>query len=255
MKIVNKNLGSDYEEINLYVFADLHIGDKDCNVEEIINKVKEVQKDDNAKVILNGDLMNNAIVDSVSDVYGEELIPHEQLNKIIEIFSPIKDKILLVSEGNHEKRTYKKVGISPSRLIAYTLNTTFVEGAWLLFLSFGKNMSREDRNTVYSIYGMHGSGGGKRIGSKVNRVEDMTKNIDADIFIHSHLHTPLVATSSRFRVDYRNRISKRIEQLLVITSAFLNFGGYGEESGFSPVSTRFPIINLKGKERKFKAIL
>lgn len=250
MEIVKKSLSRDLKYVNLYTFADLHIGDKFCNIEKIINRIEDIKNDDNAFVILNGDLMNNAIAGSVSDFYGELLTPQQQMERVVELFEPIKHKILLVSEGNHEKRSYKKVGLSPSRFIAFTLGADFIEGAWLLFLDFGIYNRRQDRSTTYTIYGKHGTGGGKRLGSKMNRVEDMSNIIDADLIIHSHVHTPMTAPVQKQRIDWRNKCIMNYTQYLLITNAYLNFGGYGEEMGFAPSSMIMPKVRLSGTERQ-----
>lgn len=39
------------------------------------------------------------------------------------------------------------------------------------------------------------------------------------------------------------------------TNAFLNYGGYGEEKGFAPTSTKYPKIILNGIDREVKALI
>lgn len=83
----------------------------------------------------------------------------------------------------------------------------------------------------------------------------MAEVIDADIFIHSHTHVPMVLRKSFFRTDYRNRKATQIEQIFINTNSFLNFGGYGEEKGFAPTSTKYPKIILSGIEREVKVLI
>jgi hypothetical protein len=83
----------------------------------------------------------------------------------------------------------------------------------------------------------------------------MAEVIDADVFIHSHTHVPMVLRKTFFRVDYRNEKATQIEQLFVNTNSFLNFGGYGENFGYSPTSTKYPKIILDGVERKATAVI
>ena len=35
----------------------------------------------------------------------------EQIQQAVELFGPVKDKILAITTGNHERRTYNKEGI------------------------------------------------------------------------------------------------------------------------------------------------
>ena len=65
----------------------------------------------------------------------------------------------------------------------------------------------------------------------------------------------LVNSSFFIRVDYRNRKVTEVEQLFLNTNGFLDYGGYGENFGYSPTSTKYPKIILNGIERKTEAIL
>ena len=83
----------------------------------------------------------------------------------------------------------------------------------------------------------------------------MAEVVDADVFLVSHTHTPMILRKKFFRVDYRNNKVTEVDQLFVNTNAFLNYGGYGESFGYSPTSTKYPKIILNGIERKTEAIL
>ena len=107
----------------------------------------------------------------------------------------------------------------------------------------------------YAIYGKHGHGGGRKVGAKAIRLFEMAEVIDADVFLHSHTHVPMVLRKTFFRVDYRNEKATPIEQLFVNTNAFLNFGGYSENYGYHPTSTQYPKIILDGVKRKATAVI
>lgn len=255
IKIFDIELPNHYDKIRVNVFSDIHIGDPLCDVEYLQQRINRVKQIDNAVVILNGDLINNAIKSSVSDVYSDTLTPHQQVNEVVRLFEPIKDKILFACDGNHETRTYKETGISPTEIIADKLGIPFTETTWYLFLAFGKNNGRDTRNTVYSFYGAHGSGGGSTIGSKMNRLTKLGNYSDADCIIHSHTHVPATFKEDTFRVDYRKRGITQITRTFVNTNAFLKFGGYGAVKGFSPSSRVQPEIILDGTKRDIKVII
>jgi len=107
----------------------------------------------------------------------------------------------------------------------------------------------------YAIYGKHGAGGGRKVGAKAIRLFEMAEIIDADVFIHSHTHVPMVLRKTFYRVDYRNEKATLIEQLFINTNGFIRYGGYSEDKGFAPTSTIYPKIILDGKERKVKAVI
>jgi predicted phosphodiesterase len=257
MNIVNVELPNYLNEVRIRVLADSHIGDGLADLKLVKKFIKDVEENNDMYLIVNGDLINNATRTSVSDSYGEVMTPDEQIDYLVDLLMPVKDKILVITSGNHEDRTYRTDGIKLIKRVARELGIEdrYVEVAYLLYVAFGKNRGRDNRKTVYSIYGKHGRGGGKRIGSKTNKLEDMAKIIDADVFLHSHTHMPAIFKLSRFRVDYRNRKKSRMNMLFVNTNAFLDYGGYGEEKGYPPASKDYPEIILEGYERKAKAVL
>ena len=246
-----------YTSLEILPFADVHIGDPLMDKRRVRQFISEVLEEPNRYVIVNGDILNWASKNSVSDVYTEELSPNEQIDIACELLEPIKDRILVMIDGNHEKRAWKSEGISPMYQVAKRLNIfdKYSPGAYLLFISFGKSQGRTSRKMIYSLYGRHHTSGGKRPGSKANALEDMSMIIDADIYMVSHSHLPLGMKKSFFRCDYRNRKITQVDKLFVNSNAFLNYGGYGEELGFSPTSTQYPKIILDGIERNAKVLI
>ena len=174
------------------------------------------------------------------------------------MFSPIKDKILCITHGNHENRTYKKEGINLSYLIAAQLGLQdrYTPTSAVIFLRFGKgNKHLHDRKISYTIYALHGSGGGRKEGAKAIRLADMASIIDTDIYIHSHTHLPMVIKQAFHRIDVMNSTVAIVDKLFVNTAANLKYGGYGEAEEFKPSSMDTPVIYLNGKKKEFNARL
>jgi len=261
LQVITHYLSKELSEVEIEFLSDTHIGDAFCKQNQIRKHIESIASRPNVYVICNGDLINNALCQSVSDTYTETTNPQGQLDEVYDLLLPIKDRILVIDEGNHEMRSYKQAGIKPMEQLANMLfskegaEMVYTSGAWLLYISLGQNKGRDCRQTVYSIYGKHGAGGGKKVGSKMNRLEDMASVIDADVFVHSHTHVPAIFKNARYRVDYRNRSISEHEQTFINTNAWLGFGGYGEEYGFSPASTSPPKLVLNGNKRKVTTIL
>ena len=265
MKTIKVDLSQDILELEIHTFADEHIGDEHCDIKNLMNRIEYVKNTPNAYCILNGDILDNATKTSIGDVYVQELNPMEQLRRATEIFEPIKDKILCVTHGNHENRTYKKEGINLSYLIAKQLGLEdkYSSTAVVLFVRFGKqssghkesNGSGRTRKMCYTIYALHGSGGGRKEGAKAIRLADMASIIDTDIYIHSHTHLPMVMKQAFHRIDLPNSHVSIVDKLFVNTAANLKYGGYGEAGEFKPSSTATPIIYLSGRKKDFKASL
>ena len=118
MKVIKIDLPQDIPMLEIHTFADEHIGDEHCDIKRLLARIEYVKNTPNAYCILNGDILDNATKTSIGDVYMQEFNPMEQLQRAVELFEPIKDKILCITHGNHENRTYKKEGINLSYLIA-----------------------------------------------------------------------------------------------------------------------------------------
>lgn len=256
MKVVKIDLGTAIEAIRLNIFADWHIGDSLCDLKSIIDLVENVRLDKNAFVILNGDLLNNATTESVSDTYSETVPPMDQINMLVKVLEPIKDRILFADIGNHEWRTYRKDGIDLMAVVMMQLGLIdryAVEGG-LVFLRFGHETDH-GRKVRYSLYCTHGSGGGKKEGGKVNRLADLASIVDADMYIHSHTHLPAIIKENFYRVDNCNSSVSEVTKLFVNTSAQLKYGGYGQQASMKPACTDNPVILLNGTKKEMKAIL
>ena len=258
MQVITCDLPRSLTKAEIEVFADLHIGDNHCDMKLIRERIQRVAENDHVYCILNGDLMNNATKTSVSDIYTEDIPPMEQIKRCIELFGPIKDKILCITSGNHEKRTDKKENIDLTEVMAMQLGLQdkFSKGACLLFLRLG-DKGKHGHNTQmrYVIYALHGSGGGRKEGAKATKLADMAGIVDADIYIHSHTHLPMVIKQAFYRTDTRNSTVNLVTKLFVNTSAMLDYGGYGEEYEFKPSAKDCPIIHISGTKREMIARL
>lgn len=259
MKAIKVNLSRDIKTAEVHIFADLHIGDKFCDLESIKSRIEAVKNNKNAYCILNGDIINNATKTSISDCYAEALTPMEQIQRYVELFEPIKDRIIAITQGNHENRTYIKEGVDISELCARQLGLQdrYSRSGAVIFLRIGdiKRKTHANQQVCYTIYCTHGAGGGRKEGAKAIRLADMASIIDVDIYIHSHTHLPMIMKQAFNRIDTHNSTVNCVNKLFVNTSASLNYGGYGQEKEFKPNSKDCPIIYLNGIKKEFTAML
>jgi predicted phosphodiesterase len=256
MKTIKVDLSTDLDHLEIHTLSDWHIGDKSCKMNEIKAVVEHIKTTPYAFAILNGDLLNNATKASVSDCYAETMTPSEQLQTLCDLIEPIKDKVLFVTQGNHEHRTYKSDGIDLTALMTKQLGiyNKYARVGGVLFIRFGEG-SQHHRKMCYTFYITHGSGGGKREGSKANGLCDLASIVDTDIYIHSHTHLPMVIKENFFRIDTANSCVKEIEKLFVNAAASLSYGGYGQEFKFKPANSTSPIIYLDGHKKRYSAQL
>lgn len=259
MKVIKVTLPRTVKDVEIRIFADLHVGDKFCNLAAVKNEIDYVARTPNCYAILNGDIVNNATKTSVSDSYAEILSPMEQIAMYIDLFEPIKDKILVMTQGNHENRTYIKEGIDLTEVVAAQLGLKdrYSKTGAVLFLKLGEHKIKNSKKVpiVYSFYVIHGSGGGRKEGAKAIRLADMATIVDVDIYIHGHTHLPMVLREGFYRTDHSNGVVKYTDKLFINGAARLEYGGYGESFEFKPSSIKCPTLQLSGTHKYANATL
>lgn len=257
LQVIKVDLPEELNKIEIVPIGDAHSGDEWCDEQLLKDIIKYVLEKPYRFVILNGDLINNAIKTSVSDNYGTN-DPEYEIGHIARLFMPIKDRILAMGSGNHEERTLKLTGIDPSRYIAVRLGIEerYASNSFLLFVSVGRSQTHRPshsspRKQVYKIFVQHGYGGGKKNGSKLNNLNSSDSIVaDADLYIMGHTHTPIANVMSTFLCDQSNRQVYRHNKYYLMHNAYLEYGGYGLRQGLSPASTELTYATLITQGRK-----
>jgi predicted phosphodiesterase len=253
VKVIKADLSRDIEILELHTFADEHIGDDCCDLARLKARIDYVANTPNAYCVMNGDILDYASRSSIGDIETREFNIMGQLEKAVELFTPIKDKIICITPGNHENRGYRKEGFDISKMIAMQLGLAdkYAPAAAIIFLRFGKqSLKRGGRPQLYSIYMLHGTGGGRKEGAKAIRLADMAGIVDADIYIHSHTHLPMIMKQAFFRTDLIHSTVTKVPKLFVNTGANLDYGGYGEAAEFKPSCMDTPVIYMRGDKKE-----
>ena len=260
MKLIKINLNEEtgriVDKITIIPIADVHIGDKLANLKLLKEALQRIKDEPNTFTIINGDLCNMALKNSKSDVYSDQLSPMEQVLTATELLEDIKNKILVISSGNHEDRTMKETNIDVTRLIAKQLGIEdrYADAWWYLYLTFGKD--NKGRAITYGITGLHGYGGGRKSGGKINRLEDMSQVVIADLYLMSHTHKPISTKNCIYVPYYQSKSLSKQEMYYLMTNSFLESdGGYAEKMGLAPSNTSLTEAQLNGTKRKVKLLI
>ena len=88
--------------IKLYAIGDVHIGAKEADLEGFSSFLRRLESESDSYMVIVGDVLNNGIKDSVTNVYEETMPPSVQVEYAAELLEPVKDKILGCVGGNHE---------------------------------------------------------------------------------------------------------------------------------------------------------
>lgn len=256
MKVIKKDLSKDFEKITIIPISDVHIGDKQADLKAFRDTIERIKNGPNTFTILNGDLCNIALKNSKSDVYSEDMTPMEQVLKVIEFLEPIRDKILVMSNGNHEERITRETSIDVLQLVAKQLKIEQIYSPswWYLYLSFGE--SNKHKPVLYTITGYHGAGSSQTTGAKANRVKKMSQVVLADVYIMSHVHEPINTKGVIYVPDYQHRSVIRKDMYYAISNSFVNYeGSYAERMGLIPGNNSISEISLDGHKKLVKLIL
>lgn len=258
MKEFKIKLKGESNKFKLVALGDLHIGDKLCDLDLIKDTLAYVKKNKDCYVILNGDLMNNALKTSKSDSYLEQMTIEEEQDLLIELLEPIKDRILVMGTGNHEKRTEVMAGINPLKAVALALGirNKLTDDSYVLDISFGVCCGNKASQNHYLVYGAHGGhGGGRRAGATANALQEMSwVRPDMDLYVHSHTHTKISYHDVIFLYNRKTQKTLEHQRTFYNTNAFLKYGGYAEEKGYKP-SDRHPSALIIESVRKGESMV
>lgn len=256
MKVIKKDLSSDIKKLTIIPISDVHIGDKTANIKAFKEVLDRIKNEPNTYTILNGDLCNIALKTSKSDIFSDELTPMQQVLQVINFLEPIKDKILVMSNGNHEDRITRDTNIDILYLVAKQLHIeqVYSNSWWYLYLTFGN--TNKGRPALYTISGFHGFGGGSTTGGKANKVKKMSQVVLADCYIMSHVHEPINTKGVIFAPDYQHKSIVKKEMYYCISNSFVEYeGSYAEKLGLIPSNTGINEIELDGRKKSIRLIL
>ena len=227
-------VNSDKSNAFIFTLSDLHIGLGNIKyIKAIIDLIKSI---DSAYVILGGDLLDNPIKTSPASPLEDYLTPQEQINKAVELLTPIKDKIVAIIEGNHEKRTEKEAYISITQMLATLLGipNTYKRELAIGYITLNEN--------CYVYVDIH----------KHRKTKNYYSFYNADILILEHTHEyNYIEKPVIFHNKYAKKPSVRTTYEINNGSA-LTFPHYAKCAGYSiqPIGTY--VIELSGKQRNIK---
>jgi len=250
-QIIIKDL-AQFNQVYLVPLADWHIGDRNAAIDVIEGYIDWVAERDNAFVILNGDLINAATKESSAELYDDLTTPDQSYQKVLELCQPIKDKILMITRGNHEEAIYRKVGADYMARLGYDLDVPYKPDGGMV----GLRLSISDKNSHIGmcwIYATHGWGGARTIGAKVKKAQDLMQVAEAHVYVLSHDHTQninrgniLEPPRTHIRLDRPLYMTTK-RKLFVNTGGFIRYAGYIQRKGYTPQDLGTPRVRIELK--------
>lgn len=241
-------------EIVIYPIADLHNGSIEHNAIAWDAIRQEILSQPNAYLILNGDLINNATRSSISNIFEETARPREQKKTMVKHLEPLRDRILCITTGNHERRSVKDADDDPTYDIACKLDIEDLYRQNIAFLNIGIGIRNDTKgvNQAYTIAVTHGSGGGIYTGATVNRNERFGNVIDGlDCLIVGHTHKGVVSRPSKLVIDTANNKVVQRDYVVVSCVSWMEYGGYAAQKMLLPSAHSRPqkLLLKENKQR------
>lgn len=237
----------------LIPLADFHIGDKGFDKKKLQGYLDWVQKESNARIWINGDVLNVATTGSVSSTFDQNLDLKQQIKVAIELLTPVKDKIIGAISGNHEQRLEHYCGYNPLIPVCNALDIPYLGYSAILAIKIQTSRRKREHkkageSQIYTFYCHHTTGGGGTVGGKMNRVaklKDVVGNVDGYIGSHNH-QLGVIPVEARHYNIRGNRIDSQ-RQLLIDTGGFLKWDdGYAEKMQLTPTKLGAVRIRMNG---------
>jgi len=220
----------DGRTIKVWAVADVHIGACESNIGEFRKFLGRIQADSDSYVVLCGDLMNNGVKDSVTNVYEETMPPSAQVDMCAELLEPIADKILGCVGGNHERRSKKAVDLDPLYAVMCMIRKQELYRQSMAFVRI--NMERGKTKEHYALLLVHGASANKK-----RHFAYSVEGVDA--IISGHTHDGVVEKPARLVFTTSNQV--HVQPLVSLTAtSWVDYGGYASRALFLPKTVSNP---------------
>lgn len=233
---------------NIYPLSCLHVGHACCNEKKLKEDIATIAKDPYGIVFLLGDLCDSVLysdkrfdAESIADwVYdldadvrnklGRHALVDKQVERTAELLKPIATQIFGVVRGNHEEKILKTCSTDMTYRIASELSKTAgraikyfgVEG--FVRLRFGRGKGDKIRTSTHvetlTVHLHHGHGGGRKSGSKVNRLADFFIHSNAELVLTGHGHERLDTDADTYHIPSRGKTTMQ-RRVAVMTGTYL----------------------------------
>ena len=241
------NLPKDDEYADIYFVHDLHFGSTLFNAKKWELLKKQIHSNPNAYICWVGDLLENAIPTSKSDMFTQTHSPNEQKEYITEQFKEFADKTIAVVSGNHcDNRTTKMCGLYPLYDCCLIAGIGEKYRDTIAFIDIGVGTGRsKNKQTHYFGQIQHKAKDVKTVCSA-----DYTDGID--FFASGHDHEAKDKPRAKLVFDPHNKVIYKRNIEVLNCGSFCDFGGYGSKNAYRPQSDKMYKLRLYGNHKKME---
>ena len=221
----------EFDTVEIYALHDLHYGNECFDVSRWNRLTQTILDKPNAFVVFVGDLMENAVPNSKSDMFTQTATPREQQEFIESVFKQFAERTLAIVDGNHEfNRSTRNCGLYPlySAACIAKIDHLYRSAYAVLDFGFGNKEGRMSR----------------AVGLITHKAKDLKSfaSVDAtegfDFLFCGHDHDPKDHPRAHIIYDRQRREVKQRSVEMIDNGSFLTFGGYGARGGYRPLSDK-----------------
>lgn len=271
MQLIKAKLPRDHK---VYFIGDIHLGTLACHKEAFLEVINRIHKEKNSRMIGMGDM-----IEAIShrdrryqpDIIDKEMPTSlEALNKLVEWFMPIRDKILGLLDGNHEV-VLSADGHHMKHIVCAQLKVPYGTYA----SKFSIRTTSRTAPQMYKIFTWHGarslqSFAGDIIRQTANMKEMLKRRLknkagDCLIMAMGHAHKLIVVPPSKklYLVDDGKVVKQRYTGVVkgedfipedhryyLCTGGFMRYqvlgvSSYVERAGYDPVELGYPVATIE----------
>lgn len=275
-------------QAHLWAMGDLHVLNRGSAEDEIRAVIKEIRDDpcglwlgmgDYAEFIGLGDpRFNPAVFETEITVNDLGQLGKVAMERVRDLFKPIKDKCLGLLVGNHEEKYMMytaqqqlhdwlccELGV-PNLGYSTLFNLVFVRSSQIKLpiqllrrkRPFGVGRLQHHDTWAITVFAHHGAGAAQTRGGKMARLERFMKQHEADLYFVAHLHEEMPLRDDRIGLSFDGKRLIAKETLGTITGGFLRtyaegeHPGYGEMRGYYPTPLGATMVTLTPQKRRME---
>lgn len=230
MKVFEKKIPvplSKHDSIKIIPMGDIHIGAASVDKKYLRSTIDWVKNTDDAYIIGMGDYCDAIDVKdkrfdikAVDKVFYKDLdnIACSQMDYITTLLKPVSEKILCMIPGNHEDKLRTRYSIDIMKQLENVLGVDV--GDYMTYLRLKFDQKQVHTNPV-TFWLHHGWFAGRKMGSKVNQLADVSNSYDADVYIAGHSHDLFATTSEKISLPNTGMSTMKSKKIFINSGTFM----------------------------------
>jgi predicted MPP superfamily phosphohydrolase len=242
------DLPKDANYADIYFIHDVHYGSELFNQKKWDSIKEIILSDENSYVCFVGDLMENAIPNSKSDMFSQTHSPSKQKEWVTEQLKDLSKKTIAVVAGNHEEnRTTKVSGLYPLYDCCLIAGTDDKYRNTIAFIDIGIGRTKKSSNKQIHYFGQIQH---KAKDLKNYHSSDYTDGID--FFASGHDHETKDKPRAKMVFDKHNKVVYKRNIECLNCGSFCEYGGYGSRGAYRPQSDKMYRLRIFGNEKRME---